>query len=65
MYIGLKNLKFKIEENKIKPLLKRFPNIQVSKYFKDKLNVEAQLNEQIQEFEKTFLKIISKNNLEN
>ena len=65
MYIGLKNLKFKIEENKIKPLLKRFPNVHVSKYFKDKLNVEAQLNEQIQEFEKTFLKIISKNNLEN
>ena len=64
MYIGLKNLKFKIEENKIKPLLKRFPNIQVSKYFKDKLRVEADLNEQIQDFEKAFLKIITKNNLE-
>ena len=64
MYIGLKNLKFKIEENKIKPLLKRFPNIRVSKYFKDQLRVEAGLNDQIQDFEKIFLKIITKNNLE-
>ena len=65
VYKGFKNLKYKIEDNKILPKLKKYPKIKVSKFFNDKLKEEAELDDRIQNFEKLFLKIISRNSMEN
>ena len=65
MYNDLKNLRFKIEANKIKPKLKKYPNIQISSYFQEKLKEQIELDNKIQNFEKKYLEILAKNKLKN
>ncbi len=65
MYTDLKNLRFKIEANKIKPKLKKYPNIQLSSYFQEKLKEQIELDNKIQNFEKKYLEILAKNKLKN
>ena len=65
MYNDLKNLRFKIEANKIKPKLKKYPNIQLSSYFQEKLKEQIELDNKIQNFEKKYLEILAKNKLKN
>ena len=64
IYKGFKNLRLKIEGNKIQPKLKKYSNIKLSNYFKEKLEEEVELDYKMQNFEKILFELFTKNHLE-